>query len=44
MLNGYAASEGGLAGLEKSDQSTMRDAMKQVIVGLNALNEKYDST
>ena len=40
MLNRYTASEGGLAVLEKSDQSTMSDTMKQVIVGLNALERR----
>ena len=35
-------SEGGLDGLEKSGQSTMSDTMKEEIMGLERLNEKYD--
>ena len=42
MLNIYAGSEGGLAGLEKKiGQSTMSDTMKEVIMCLKALHEKY---
>ena len=40
MLNRYTALEGGLVWLEKSDQSTMSDTMKQVIVGLNRLERR----
>ena len=42
MLNIYTASEGGLAGLEKSGQSTMSDTMKKVNRSLDFLIEKYD--
>ena len=40
MLNRYAASEGGLAGLVKSGQSTRSDTMNEIIMGLNRLERR----
>ena len=40
MLNRYTASEGGLAELEKSDQSTMGHTMNEIMMGLNRLERR----
>ena len=40
MLNRYTALAGGFAGFEKSGQSTMSDAMNEVIMGLNRLERR----